>query len=229
MKEAPFLELTILMPCLNEAKTVGACVDIAMAYLQSCGCTGEVLVCDNGSSDNSAAVARSRGARVICCSERGYGCALRFGLKHARGAYIIMGDSDLSYDFSAIGEMHYLLLGGADMVIGNRFASPPDPKAISWVHRIGAPLLSWAARMRFGCDVVDFHCGLRGVSAGALERMHLSSSGMEFSTEMIAEACRKNLRVEQTPVVLRRSGREGPSHLRTVRDGFRHLFLILRG
>lgn len=229
MTKLPPVELTILMPCLNEAATVGACVDEAAGYLRACGCTGEVLICDNGSTDGSPSIARTHGARVVLCPDRGYGSALRCGLAHARGVCIIMGDSDLSYDFSAIREMHRLLLGSADVVIGNRFAASPDPRAMPPSHRIGAPLLSWAARVRFGSDVADFHCGLRGLTRSALSRMHLTCTGMEFATEMIAEAHRKGLRVAQTPVTLRVSGRQGPSHLRTVRDGLRHLALILRG
>ena len=223
------LELTILMPCLNEAATVGACVEEAMGYLRLCGCAGEVLVCDNGSTDDSAAIAAAQGARVVSCRERGYGLALRTGLAHARGAYIIMGDSDLSYDFSAIGEMHRLLASGADLVVGNRFAAPPAPHAMPLSHRIGAPLLSLAARLRFGCPVTDFHCGLRGVRQQALARLSLCAPGMEFATEMIVRAHRAGMTIAETPVVLRKDGRPGPSHLRTVRDGLRHLRLILRG
>ena len=229
MTTHPSLELTILMPCLNEEKTVGLCVDEALTYLHTSGCMGEVLVCDNGSTDDSAAIAAAHGARVVFCPERGYGHALRFGLRKARGTYIIMGDSDLSYDFTAIAEMHRLLREEADVVIGNRFASPPDPQAMPAAHRIGAPLLSWAARMRYKSSVVDFHCGLRGLTRDAFRRMRLSCPGMEFATEMIAEAHKKGLRVAQTPVVLRKDGRCGPSHLRTLRDGLRHFFLILRG
>ena len=229
MQNQSNLELTILMPCLNEEKTVGACVREAAAYLEASGCTGEVLVCDNGSTDRSAAIAEENGARVVLCPDKGYGHALRHGMAQARGAVIIMGDCDQSYDFLSIGEMHRLLGGEADVVIGNRFAAPPDASAISFSHRIGAPLLSLAARMRFGCDVVDFHCGLRGLTKSALDRMQFSCGGMEFATEMIAEAQRKGLRIAQTPVVLREDGRDGPSHLRTVRDGLRHLFFILRG
>ena len=229
MAEHSHPELTILMPCLNEEKTVGTCIDTAMSYLRNTNCTGEVLVCDNGSTDNSVSIARAHGARTIICNEKGYGNAMRYGMKHARGMYIIMGDSDLSYDFTAIGDMHRLMKQGADVVIGNRFASPPDPRAIPLSHRIGAPLLSLAARLRFGSDVVDFHCGLRGISAKALSQLDLSCTGMEFATEMIAKAHRKNLIIAQTPVTLHPDGRDGPSHLRATRDGLRHLLLILRG
>ena len=223
------LDLTILMPCLNEAKTIGPCIEEAFGYLRACGCAGEVLICDNGSADASAAIARERGARVVRCAEKGYGYALRHGLAQAKGECVIMGDCDMSYDFSAIGDMHRLLREGADMVIGNRFAAPPDPRAISFSHRLGVPFLSWLGRLRFGCDVQDFHCGLRGVRAEALARMRFACGGMEFATEMIAAACRAQLTIAQTPVTLRPDGRQGPSHLRTLRDGLRHLRLIARG
>lgn len=221
------VELTILMPCLNEARTIAACISEAKAYLQASGCTGEILVCDNGSTDDSASIARQSGARVVCCDRRGYGYALQYGMQQAKGRLIIMGDCDMSYDFSSIGEMHRLLREGADMVIGNRFAAPPDPAAIPFSHRWGVPLLSWLGRMRFGCDVQDFHCGLRGIRAEALGRMRFTCGGMEFATEMIARASRGNLTIAQTPVTLRTDGRGGPSHLHTVRDGLRHLRLIL--
>lgn len=222
------MDLTILMPCLNEAQTIGACIGEAQAYLKACGCTGEVLLSDNGSTDDSAAIAQSLGARVVRCAQKGYGNALRFGLSQAEGDCIIMGDCDQSYDFAAIGEMHRLLREGAHMVIGNRFAAPPDPRAISFSHRLGVPFLSWAGRRRFGCDVRDFHCGLRGVRRDALSRMRFECGGMEFATEMIAEACRAGLVIAQTPVVLRPDGRNGPSHLRTVRDGLRHLGFMMK-
>ena len=222
------LELTILMPCLNEARTVAACVDEAMGYLRASGVVGEVLVCDNGSTDGSDEIAAAHGARVVRCLEMGYGHALRFGMGQALGECIIMGDCDCSYDFSAIGEMHRLLKDGADMVIGNRFAEKPDPRAISLSHRIGVPFLSWAARLRFHSDVRDFHCGLRGVRRDVLDKMTFTCGGMEFATEMIAEAEKARLRIAQVPVVLRPDGRDGPPHLRTVRDGLRHLRYIAR-
>lgn len=221
------LELTILMPCLNEEATIAACVDEAMGYLRASGARGEVLISDNGSTDASAAIAAAHGARVTRCPRRGYGHALRHGMQEAAGACIIMGDCDCSYDFSAIGEMHRLLREEADMVIGNRFAQRPDPEAISLSHRIGVPLLSWAARVRFRSDVRDFHCGLRGIRRDALPRLRFTCGGMEFATEMIAEAGRKGLRIAQTPVILRPDRRGGPPHLRTIRDGLRHLRYIL--
>jgi len=221
--------LTILMPCLNEASTIAACIREAQGYLRACGAQGEVLISDNGSTDDSVRIARMLGARVVHCPQRGYGHALRFGMQQAAHEVIIMGDCDCSYDFSAIGEMHRLLSSQADVVIGNRFASPPDPKAISLSHRIGVPVLSWLGRVRFRTDVRDFHCGLRGIRRDALSRLTFTCGGMEFATEMIAVSAKNGLRICQTPVVLRPDGRNGPPHLRTVRDGWRHLRYIMKG
>ena len=222
------MELTILMPCLNEAGTLAACIAEAMQYLSVCGCTGEVLICDNGCTDDSVAIARRLGARVVLCPEPGYGNALRCGMQQAKGRLIIMGDCDGSYDFLAIGEMHRLLREEADVVIGNRFASAPDPQAITLLHRVGVAALSWMGRVRFGCGVRDFHCGLRGIRAEALNQLHFTCGGMEFATEMIAQAVCHDLTIAQTPVALRPDGRNGPSHLRVVRDGVRHLWYILQ-
>lgn len=222
-------ELTILMPCLNEERTIAACIREAQGYLTRRHCSGEVLIADNGSTDRSAAIAESLGARVVHCPAKGYGNALRCGLAAAEGAYIIMGDCDLSYDFSAIDQMHDLLRNGADVVIGDRFAERPVDEAMPFSHRLGVPFLSWAARVKFGCTVNDFHCGLRGIRRQALQKLHFRCGGMEFATEFIAEATRAGLRIAETPVILRPDGRNGPSHLRTVRDGCRHLWYILRG
>lgn len=223
------MELTILMPCLNEAKTIGRCIEEAAGYLDKHSVSGEILISDNGSTDDSVAIANALGARVVSCMQRGYGNALRAGLRSAKGRYIIMGDCDLSYDFSAIGEMHRMLRQGYDLVIGNRFAVPPSSEAMSFSHRIGVPFLSWAGRMRFGCKVKDFHCGLRGIRREVLDDLSFRAEGMEFATEMIGRAAQGGLRIGETPVVLRPDGRNGPSHLRTMRDGTRHLSLILRG
>lgn len=222
-------ELTILMPCLNESRTIAACIAEAQGYLARRGVSGEVLIADNGSTDDSAAIAEALGARVVHCGEKGYGNALRCGLAAAAGTYIIMGDCDLSYDFSALDGMHDLLCSGCDVVIGDRFAAAPAAEAMSFSHRLGVPFLSWAARVKFGCTVNDFHCGLRGIRRDALQKLRFRCSGMEFATEFIAQAARAGLRIGETPVVLRPDGRDGPSHLRTVRDGCRHLWYILRG
>ena len=221
--------LTILMPCLNEERTIAACIAEAQGYITRRNVVGEVLIADNGSTDRSVAIAESLGARVVHCPEKGYGNALRCGLAAAYGDCIIMGDCDQSYDFSAIDEMHDLLKGGVDVVIGDRFAERPVDEAMSFSHRLGVPFLSWAARVRFGCTVRDFHCGLRGIRREVLEKLDLRCGGMEFATEFIAKATRAGLTIGETPVILRPDGRDGPSHLRTVRDGLRHLWCIVRG
>ena len=222
-------DLTILMPCLNEEATIADCIREAQGYLTRRQLTGEVLIADNGSTDRSAAIAESFGARVVHCGEKGYGNALRCGLAAACGTVIIMGDCDLSYDFSALDAMDDALRNGADVVIGNRFSKPPSREAMPFSHRLGVPFLSWAARIKFRCSVHDFHCGLRGIRREALQKLHFRCSGMEFATEFIAEAVRAGLHIAETPVILRPDGRNGPSHLRTLRDGLRHLWFIVRG
>ena len=225
-KEAS-LELTILMPCLNEAATVGACIDEAATFLKNRRISGEILISDNGSMDGSLEIVRRRGARVVVCHEKGYGNALRLGLEQAQGKYIIMGDCDQSYSFLEIEKMYHLLKSGSDMVIGNRFADgAPTADAMPFSHRLGVPILSWLARKRFRCDIKDFHCGLRGVCKSSLEYLDFQTTGMEFATEMIAKASMAGMKIAQTPVRLRPDGRGRKSNLRTVRDGFRHLWVI---
>lgn len=223
------VELTMLMPCLNEEKTIGACIREAKSCLDELGCSGEILVSDNGSRDRSADIAKSLGARVVSCKEKGYGNALRCGIRQARGTYIIMADCDMSYDFGAAGPFYEKLRQGCDLVIGNRFASPPKKEAMPFSHRyIGVPFLSWVGRVRYRCDVKDFHCGLRGIRKASMEQLNLQAEGMEFATEMIGKAAAAGLRIGQVPVILRPDGRDGRPHLRTIRDGMRHLIFLLR-
>lgn len=222
------MELTILMPCLNEAATVAACVEEATAFLKSRQLDGEVLVADNGSSDGSRELAAVAGARVITVPERGYGNALRQGIGAARGKYIILGDCDGSYDFSHLDPLLEALRQGWHLVVGNRFAGGISPGAMPFSHRyFGVPLLSWLGRRRFGVAVTDFHCGLRGLSREAAQTVPLRCGGMEFATELIGRFADAGLTVRQVPVALRRDRRQGPGHLRTLPDGFRHLALIL--
>ncbi len=223
------IELTILMPCLDEEKTVGLCVAEAATYLKKAGCSGEILVVDNGSHDDSAKVASEAGARVVNCPEKGYGNALRYGIAHAKGRLVIFGDCDMSYDFLHLEGMHRMLREGCDVVAGNRFAVPPVREAMPFSHRWGVPLLSWMGRIRYRCDVKDFHCGLRGIRRESVAALGLSASGMEFATELIGKAARAGLGIEQIPVVLRPDGRDGKPHLRTFRDGLRHVRLMLMG
>jgi glycosyltransferase involved in cell wall biosynthesis len=222
------MELTILMPCLNEAETVGTCVDQALGFLRRAGVDGEVLVADNGSSDGSPSVAESRGARVVPVRERGYGAALSGGIAAARGRYIIMGDADESYDFARLDGFLEELRNGADLVMGNRFKGGIRPGAMPALHRwLGNPLLSHVGRRLFRIQVGDFHCGLRGVNAQSIRALDLRTPGMEFASEMVVRAALEGLKVVEVPTTLSPDGRSRPPHLRTWRDGWRHLKFLL--
>ena len=222
-------ELTILMPCLNEAETIGACVKTARAFLQSSGIDGEVLIADNGSSDGSREIAAACGARVVGISERGYGSALRGGIAAARGRYIIMGDADESYDFAALDPFVEKLRAGFDLVMGNRFLGGIAPGAMPWLHKyLGNPVLTGVGRLFFGSKVGDFHCGLRGFDRDAIGRLGLASAGMEFASEMVVKATLQKLCITEVPSTLAPDSRSRPPHLRSWRDGWRHLrFLLL--
>lgn len=227
MAEKESVLLTILMPCLNEAATVGISIREAAAFLEKNRIRGEILVVDNGSTDGSAAIAERCGARVITQPEKGYGNALRFGLSHSRGSFVILGDCDTTYDFLHLEEIYGLLSAGAyDMVIGNRFAGGMEKGSMPLSHKWGVRFLSWLGRKRLHTDIYDFHCGLRGLSRAAAETLEFRTSGMEFATEMIALAVKTGLFVGQTPVVLRRCTLARKSKLRTLRDGLRHLVYI---
>lgn len=222
-------ELTILMPCLNEARTVGACVRAARGFLDAAGVAGEVLVADNGSSDGSQDLAREAGARVIDVPRRGYGAALLVGIRASRGRFVIMGDADLSYDFSSLAPFLAGLRGGADLVMGNRFEGGIQAGAMPTLHRyLGNPVLSFIGRLFFRVDIRDFHCGLRGFRREAIAGLGLVAPGMEFASEMVAKAALAGLRIAEVPTALRPDGRDRAPHLRTWRDGWRHLrFLLL--
>lgn len=222
--------LTILMPCLNEERTVDSCIKEALAFLNLNSIPGEVLVVDNGSTDCSVNVAGTAGARVISTTERGYGNALRFGIENAMTNLVIFGDADLSYDFFAIGEMYELLCRGADLVVGNRFGGGIERGAMPLLNRyLGNPLLSLIGRKLYSVEIGDFHCGLRGLRKESFRNVQLVAPGMEFATEIIAEAALKDLKIVETPVKLRRDGRGGKSHLRRWTDGLRHItFMVSR-
>lgn len=223
------MELTILMPCLNEAKTVEPCVRAARNYLNEAGIDGEVLVADNGSTDGSVEIAAAAGARIVHVPARGYGAALMAGINGARGNYVIMGDADCSYDFSRLDAYVERLRAGADLVMGNRFQGGIEPGAMPSLHRyLGNPVLSFVGRLFFRIQIGDFHCGLRGFSRQAIQGLNLVTPGMEFASEMIAKAALSKLRVDEVPTTLRPDSRDRPPHLRTWRDGWRHLrFLLL--
>jgi len=221
-------ELSVILPCLNEARTVSACVREAMDALAQAGIAGEVIIADNGSTDGSQALAVQAGARVVPISEKGYGYALRGGIAAARGRYIIMGDADQSYDFSHLPRFVEKLRAGDDLVMGNRFLGGIEPGAMPWKNRhIGNPILTFIGQLFFRTGIRDFHCGLRGFSAEAYRRMNLRTTGMEFASEMVIKAVILGLRVTEVPTVLRRDGRDRPPHLRPWRDGWRHLRFML--
>lgn len=217
------------MPCLNEAATLPVCIQKARAFLERAGVAGEVLVSDNGSTDGSQAIAEAHGARVVHAPQRGYGAALMNGIAQARGRYVVMGDADDSYDFSRLDAYLAALRSGAELVMGNRFQGGIAPGAMPFLHRyLGNPVLSFIGRLFFRVPIRDFHCGLRGFSREAVMRLGLVTPGMEFASEMVAKAALAGLRITEVPTTLQPDGRGRPPHLRTWRDGWRHLrFLLL--
>lgn len=223
------LELSVVMPCLNEAETVATCVMKAIDFLTAHGVAGEVIVADNGSTDGSRGLAEAAGARVVAVAERGYGSALIGGIQVARGRYVIMGDADDSYDFTALTPFLERLRGGADLVMGNRFRGGIAPGAMPLLHRyIGNPVLSFIGRLFFRSHIGDFHSGLRGFNRRSVLQLDLQATGMEFASEMVVKATLARQRVEEVPTTLFPDGRSRPPHLRSWRDGWRHLrFLLL--
>ncbi len=228
LNEAP-LELSILMPCLNEAETLALCITKAQAYLVRSGIEGEVLIADNGSTDGSQAIAIGLVARVVAIHDRGYGSALRGGIQAARGRFVIMGDSDDSYDFSRLDLFMEQLRAGHALVMGNRFKGGIKPGAMPKLHRyLGNPVLTAIGRLFFGGPCGDFHCGLRGFDRAAILALDLQAPGMEFASEMVVKSIIHRLRITEVPTVLSPDGRTRPPHLRSWRDGWRHLrFLLL--
>jgi hypothetical protein len=223
------LEVSVVMPCLNEARTVGTCVGKAVAALEKLGVRGEVIVADNGSSDGSPAIATAKGARVVHVTRRGYGSALQAGIAAARGTFIIMGDADDSYDFSNIEPFIAKLRGGDELVMGNRFRGGIKPGAMPWLHRyIGNPILTGILNLFFRTPIGDAHCGLRAFRKAAYDRLGLTTTGMEFASEMVVKASLNHQKISEVPIVLYPDGRDRPPHLRSFRDGWRHLrFLLL--
>jgi glycosyltransferase involved in cell wall biosynthesis len=223
------IELTILMPCLDEAATVAICVAKARGFLERSAITGEVLVADNGSTDGSQALAQRAGARVVEVAERGYGAALASGIAAARGRYIIIGDADDSYDFARLDAFIEKLRAGHRLVMGNRFRGGIEKGAMPLLHRyLGNPVLSAIGRLLFRARVGDFHCGLRGCHREAVASLGLRTKGMEFASELVIKAALARWPIAEVPTMLHRAGRGRASHLRTWRDGWRHLrFLLL--
>ena len=222
------IEVSVVIPCLNEAETLAVCIRKALGCLSENGISGEVIVADNGSSDGSQAIAEAEGARVVPVEAKGYGNALMGGIEAARGRYVIMGDADDSYDFSALGPFIEKLRIGNDLVMGNRFRGGIEPGAMPALHKyLGNPVLSGLGRLFFRCPVGDFHCGLRGFSREAIWRMKLQTTGMEFASEMVVKATLLGLRISEVPTTLSPDGRSRPPHLRSWRDGWRHLRFML--
>jgi glycosyltransferase involved in cell wall biosynthesis len=221
-------ELSVVIPCLNEVRTLGRCLEKVQETFREYGIAGEVVVADNGSTDGSRDVAARMGARVVQVEDKGYGSALRGGTAAARGKYIIMGDADGSHDFTQIPLFLQKLQEGFDLVIGNRFKGGIKPGAMRPLHRyVGNPLLTWTARLFFQSPCGDQHCGFRGFTKDAFLRMGLRTGGMEFASEMVIKASRFRMRIAEVPTTQSRAGRTGPSHLHTWRDGWRHLRLLL--
>lgn len=217
------------MPCLNEAETLATCIRKAKEFIQSTGISAEILVADNGSTDGSREIALAEGARLVPVPVRGYGAALLGGIEAARGRYIIMGDADDSYDFTNLGAFVEELRRGADLVMGNRFQGGIARGAMPWSHRyLGNPVLSWLGRLFFKIPIGDFHCGLRGFRTDRARALGLSTLGMEFASEMVVRSALAGYKLTEVPTTLAKDGRSRPPHLRTWRDGWRHLrFLLL--
>ena len=223
------LLVTILMPCLNEAETLAFCVRQAVAALRDNSIAGEVVVADNGSDDGSQKIATDEGARVVAVPVRGYGAALLAGIESARGKYVLMADADASYDFGQLPRFLAKLEEGNDLVMGNRFSGEIKPGAMPPLHKyLGNPVLSFIGRLFFRIPVRDFHCGIRAMRRDAILGLNLRTTGMEFASEMVVKSSLANLRLAEVPATLSPDGRSRPPHLRTWRDGWRHLrFLLL--
>jgi len=226
--QAEPIELSIVMPCLNEAETLETCIRKAQAFLHEHGIHGEVIIGDNGSTDGSQEIALRCKARVVPVPIRGYGAALYFATQAAQGRYVIMGDSDDSYDFSDLTPFLEKLHGGYDLVMGNRFLGGVKPGAMPWKNRwIGNPILTGIGRLFFHCPASDFHCGLRGFSRKAFEQMNLRTTGMEYASEMVISATLSKMKIAEVPTTLSPDGRNRKPHLRPWRDGWRHLRFML--
>jgi glycosyltransferase involved in cell wall biosynthesis len=227
-KQKKFIELSIVLPCLNEEKTVGICVAKALQFLKKYKIKGEVIVADNGSTDHSIEIAVQQGAIVVSVEQKGYGMALRGGFIATGGKYIIMADADDSYDLENLMPFLEKLREGYDLVMGNRFKGGIKKGAMPWHHfYIGNPILSFLGKLLFKTPVKDFHCGLRGFTKEAVEKMNLQTAGMELASEIVVKSSILNMTVCEVPTTLSPDGRDKPPHLRSFRDGWRHLRFLL--
>jgi len=221
-------DVSVVIPCLNEANSIGICVGKAFEAFRAAGLRGEVVVADNGSTDGSVEIAEKLGARVVAVAQRGYGAALRAGIAAARGAFIIMGDADDSYDFSEVPRFVEKWRQGYEVVMGNRFRGEIKPGAMPWHHKyIGNPALSWVLNLFFHAGIGDSHCGMRGFTRAVYDRMDLRSTGMEFASEFVVKAAQLQAKVTEIPITLWPDKRGRPPHLRSFRDGWRHLRFML--
>lgn len=222
------VDVSVVIPCLNEANSIASCIDKALAAFRACGVHGEVVVADNGSTDGSIAIARDHGARVVPVGAKGYGNALRGGFAEARGRFIIMGDADDSYDFSEVPRFVAKWREGYDLVMGNRIKGEIKPGAMPWHHRhIGTPLMSAIVNLFFGSGIGDVNCGMRGFSKALVPQLRLHTTGMEFASEFVVKAAKLGVRVAEIPVTLWPDKRGRAPHLRSFRDGWRHLRFVL--
>ena len=224
------MKLTILIPCLNEEETLEKTIKTAQKYLKrkKIEKISEILVSDNGSIDNSIKIAKKNKARVVKTNELGYGSALLNGIKYSKGDYIIMGDADMSYDFNDLDGFIESLDDGYDLVVGNRFMGGIEKGAMSFSHKLGVPFLSKIGNLLFKTPINDFHCGLRAFKKNKINKLNLRCKGMEFASEMICKSSIYNLKMKEIPTKLYKDERSKKSHLKTVRDGFRHLIFMIK-
>ncbi len=223
------LDLTILIPALNEEKTIAICIEKGKKFLEENNINGEILVINNGSTDNTEEISKSLGARTETVEERGYGVAIREGIRLAKGKYTIMIDADDSYNLLEVLPIYEKLLEGYQLVIGNRFKGNMEKGAMKFLHRyIGTPLISWIARKKYDISIGDFNCGLRGFDTEKMLEIGCNSKGMELATEMIIKARKQNIKMAEVPINFYKDKRNGKSHLRTVRDGIRHFKIIIK-
>jgi len=222
------ISVSAVMPCLNEEETLAFCINKAQSAFKRLNIAGEVVVADNGSTDQSVQIAESLGARVVHQSEKGYGAALTAGIVGARGEVVVIADADDSYDWESLGDFVHKIEEGNDLVMGNRFRGGIEAGAMPWHHRyFGNPVLSFVARVVCRAPIGDFHCGMRAFTKSGFERMQLHTTGMEFASEMVISSARNGLKIAEIPTKLYPDKRTRPPHLRSLRDGWRHLKFIL--